>query len=272
MKRTLVLLVIAAGTILAAQEPGSETSTPGAAASANQPASRVYRSELCAKADTLAHAAQRGCIDKVREFLAANGIDSKNGSESESLRTAIRAGNRAIAQLLVENGAPVNPSATALWSPLAEAAYAKQFEIMKLLLKAGAKVDAPDHHGVTLLASTGYFDPGVVSILLDAGTDPNATDLAGATPLMRASGYGLKQTVQLLIEHHADVNRKDAKGRTALMHAAAGRKSDAIPLLLESGADPNARDIEGMSALDIADQTNNMGAIAMLSLAVKRSR
>jgi len=225
----------------------------------------------CAEADSLNRAVQRGCADKVREFLAANGIDSKNGGESDALRSAIRTGNKEIVQVLIKAGAPVNPSATALWSPLTDAAFGKHFDIMKVLLESGAKVDAPDHRGVTLLANTGFFDPKVTTILLDAGADPNATDREGATALMKASGYGIKETVKILIEHHADVNLRDASGRTALMHAAAGRRSDAIPVLLENGADPNARDSEGKSALDYADQSNNLGAFTMLSLAVKRS-
>jgi ankyrin repeat protein len=229
------------------------------------------RAELCAQANSLNRAVQRGCVEKVREFLAANGIDSKNGSESEALRTAIRSGNKEIVQLLINAGAPINPSLTALWSPLADAAFAKHFDIMKLLLQSGAKVDAPDHRGVPLLVGTGFFDPTVTSILLEAGSDPNAADREGETALMKASGHGVKESVKVLIEHHADVNRKDIKGWTALMHAAAGHLSDAIPLLLENGADPNARDSEGKSALDLADKSNNLGAIAMLSLAVKRS-
>lgn len=229
------------------------------------------RAELCAQADSLNRAAQRGCVEKVREFVAANGIDSKNGGESEALRTAIRSDNKEIAQLLINAGAPVNPSITTLWSPLADAAFAKHFEMMKLLLQSGAKVDAPDHRGMPLLVSTGFFDPTVTTILLEAGADTNAADREGETALMKASGYGVKETVKILIERHADVNRKDLKGRTALMHAAAGHRSDAIPLLLENGADPNVRDNEGKSALDLADQSNNLGAIAMLSLAVKRS-
>jgi ankyrin repeat protein len=229
------------------------------------------RAELCAQANSLNRAVQRGCVEKVREFLAANGIDSKNGSESEALRTAIRSGNKEIVQLLINAGAPINPSLTALWSPLADAAFAKHFDIMKLLLQSGAKVDAPDHRGVPLLVGTGFFDPTVTSILLEAGSDPNAADREGETALMKASGHGVKESVKVLIEHHADVNRKDVKGWTALMYAAAGHRSDAIPLLLENGADPNARDSEGKSALDLADKSNNLGAIAMLSLAVKRS-
>jgi hypothetical protein len=55
------------------------------------------------------------------------------------------------------------------------------------------------------------------------------------------------------------------------MHAPAGRFSDAIPLLLESGANPNACDYSCKSALDLANASNNLGAIAMLNLATKTS-
>ena len=263
MKNSFVIPVIGSaillGSVMRAQDAGDN----------RQP---VPSREVCATADTLIHAVQRGCADRVREIIAAQGIDSKNGSESEALRTAIRAGNKEVTQILIEAGAPVNPSETGLWSPLTDAAFGKHFDIMKLLIQSGAKVDAPDHRGVTLLANSGFFDPTTTTILLEAGADPNASDRDGATALMKASGYGLKQSVKILIEHHADVNRKDAKGRTALMHASAGRKSDAIPVLLENGADPNARDAEGNSALDYADKSNNLGAFTMLSLAVKRSQ
>lgn len=263
MKRTLAALVIFTRLLLALDLQVQE--------SIGNQQSQQARAELCAKADSLNRAAQRGCVEKVREFLASNGVDSKNGSESEALRIAIRSDNKEIAQLLINAGAPVNPSITTLWSPLADAAFAKHFDMMKLLLQSGAKVDAPDHRGMPLLLSTGFFDPTVTTILLEAGADTNAADREGETALMKASGSGVKETVKLLIEHHADVNRKDVKGRTALMHAAAGNRSDAIPLLLENGADPNVRDNEGKSALDLADKSNNLGAIAMLSLAVKRS-
>ena len=224
---------------------------------------------LCSKSDSLAHAASIGCVDKVREFLAKDGIDSKNGSESLALDAAIGSGNEPLVKLLIDAGAPVNPKDTKLFSPLGYAALPRHIEIMKLLLQAGAKVDAADHNGMTLLVGNGFFDPNVTGVLLEAGANVNAIDGKGETALMRASGYGFKQTVVVLIEHHADVNLKDSQGRTALMHAAAGRFSDAIPFLLGNAADPNARDNEGKTALDLADASNNLGAIAMLSVAVK---
>jgi ankyrin repeat protein len=226
---------------------------------------------LCSKADSVASAVSVGCTDKVRDFLAKDGIDSKNGSESLALQLAIRSGNEPLVKLLIDAGAPVNPKDTQLFSPLEDAATMRHIEIMKLLLQSGAKVDAADHHGRTLLVGNGFFDPNVTGILLEAGANVNAINEKYETALMKASGFGFKQVVTVLIEHRADVNLKDASGRTALMHAAAGRFSDAIPLLIESGADPNARDNEGKTALDLADASNNLGAIAMLSLAMKTS-
>jgi ankyrin repeat protein len=226
---------------------------------------------LCSKADSLASAASVGCTDKVRDLLAKDGIDSKNGSESAALQVAVSSGNGPIVKLLLDAGAPVNPVETKLWSPLAYAANSRHVEIMKLLLQAGAKVDAGDHNGMTLLAAEGFFDPNVTKVLLEAGANVNATDSKGETALMKASGFGFKQAVKVLIEHHADVNLKDSNGRTALMHAAAGRFSDAMPLLLEHGADPSARDNESKTALDLADASNNLGAIAMLSVATNKS-
>lgn len=226
---------------------------------------------LCSKADTLVRAASIGCTDRVREFLAKDGIDAKNGGESMSLRAAILSGNEPIAKLLLDAGAPFDP-VEAAQSPLAEAAFARQIGIMKLLLAAGAKVDSVDHHGVTFLVDSGVFDPRVITVLVEAGANVDATNGDGETVLMKASSLtSSEQTIKVLIEHHGDLNLRDNKGRTAVMHAASSCCSDAIPLLLQNGADPNARDNDGKTALDLAEASHNLGAIAILSYATKRS-
>jgi len=226
---------------------------------------------LCAAAQSMETAASLGCVDQLRYFLAKGGIDSKDGSESSALGKAIRSGNEAIVKLLIQGGAPVNPVQVSSLPPLAEAAHWHRIEIMKLLLKSGAKVDGLDSHGQTYLASFGFFDPSVLRILLDAGANPNATDEEGQTALMQAASYGYEESVRILIGHHADVNLRDHKGRTALMHAAMGGYVDAIPLLLENGADPNARDSEGKTAFDLA-QPRNQAAMKLLSEAMKESK
>jgi ankyrin repeat protein len=51
---------------------------------------------------------------------------------------------------------------------------------------------------------------------LDAGTDVNAKDKYGRTPLDEAARKGHKEIAKLLIAEGADVNAKDQWGRTPL--------------------------------------------------------
>ncbi len=220
---------------------------------------------LCASATTLSRAVSQNCVNRTRELLSKDGIDSKEGNESSALTAAIRLGNETIVTLLLDAGAPVNPVTTRLFAPLAEAAQARKPRIMATLLKRGANVDWQDHQGATYLASFGFFDTRVTKILLAAGANPNARDRKGETALMKASGYGYEDAVKLLVLYSADVNLTDNKGRSALMHAAAGRYIDAIPHLLANGADLYMRDLEGKTALDIAKASGNQFAVELLS-------
>jgi len=224
---------------------------------------------LCAAVQLLERAASLGCVEQLRAFLTKDGIDSKDGSESQALNRAISSGNEGIVKLLIQSGAPINPTQVSFWPPLSEAAHWRRIGIMRLLLKSGAKVDGLDSHGQTYLSSFGFFSPQVLRILLEAGANPNATAREGQTALMQAAGFGYEESVKTLIEYHADVNLVDHKGRTALMHAATGGYVDAIPLLLNNGADPDVRDSEGKTALDLALTSKNQVAIKLLSAAKK---
>ena len=54
---------------------------------------------------------------------------------------------------------------------------------------------------------------------LDAGTDVNAKETGGWTPLHFAAGYGRNEIVELLIAAGADVNAKNNRGGTPLGNA-----------------------------------------------------
>ena len=86
---------------------------------------------------------------------------------------------------------------------------------------------------------------------LDAGTDVNAKNEGGLTPLHDAAYGGHKEVAELLIAKGADVNAKDKHGRTPLLHAATWGRKEILELLIASGADVNAKSEDG-TPLDFA--------------------
>ena len=97
-----------------------------------------------------------------------------------------------------------------------------------------------------------------------AGTDINATDFLGWTPLRYAASSGEKEAVEILLDNGADVNVKDEYGSTPLHDASLGRHNEVVELLISRGADVNAKRKDGdtpldkATMLDIANETADL--------------
>jgi ankyrin repeat protein len=117
-------------------------------------------------------------------------------------------------------------------------------QALALLLHAGAAVDASNAFGKTaLMAAAQFGDLESVRLLLRAGASVNATTLPpekvkgndprGGTSHGGCEFYGIK---------HGE--------RTALMYAASNAPLSVIETLLSAGADSSLKDSEGSTALD----------------------
>ncbi len=96
---------------------------------------------------------------------------------------------------------------------------------------------------------------------LAAGSDVNAKDKLGRTPLHNAVGRSRKEITELLIAKGADVNASMENGKTPL-HYAIGRE-EVAELLIAASADVNATDINGDTPLDRAIEYNLSETIAL---------
>jgi cytohesin len=138
-------------------------------------------------------------------------------------------------------------------TPLHHAAHQGQAACLKVLLMAGADVDARDAAGASALHKA-CFNEHVecVRLLVEAGASIGAADVEGSTALHRAAHSGNVDCVRLLIEHKADVRAFDSSRGTPLHNASYAGRRDVLLLLIDAGAAVDAADEAGNSALHLA--------------------
>jgi ankyrin repeat protein len=149
---------------------------------------------------------------------------------------------------------------------LMHAALYASADVMELLLKKGAKINATNKAGETTLMWC-MHDKNKIALLLKYGADVNAAATSGNTPLLIGCiGNDKYETVKMLLDGGADVSANNKK-ETALMRAAMFGDTATISLLVNRGIDVNARNSEGETALVQAiKNSNRQVAIQLLEL------
>jgi len=196
-----------------------------------KPPTPLYYAALCGFYDLVEH-----LITKHPQDVNADG-----GYYVRPLVAALAGEHFQTADLLRHNGADLDVRGHYEKSPLHGAAYAGNFEVVRILIKYNpAYIHARDEYGWTPLhwASEGPNpkDGSVVRLLLEHGADINAQNQFGWTPLLWASYYGALEVVRLLLECSADVEAKKNGGRTALEIAADYGHDEVVELLRKHGA------------------------------------
>ncbi len=162
----------------------------------------------------------------------------------ETLVDLIRDGNREAVLAAITspdidlNAAEPDGSTALLW-----ATYKVDHELVRALLKAGAKANVTNHYGSSPLAEAVKLgDVDLVRMLLDAHADPNSPNQDNETALMLASSIGSLKIAEMLTAKGANVNAVESfRGQTALMWAAAESHPDVVDLLLAHRANVKVR-------------------------------
>ena len=147
-------------------------------------------------------------------------VDSKNDQGETPLHLVSRAKydpkDVLIARLLLDRGGDANAKRHDYCAPLHGVAYSGRFEVVRVLIDHGAKMDAVDRFLRTPLHTVSLGDyespeDGVrtARLLLERGVDMSARDNNRETPLHLASTSGRLEIVRVLLEHATVKNDQD---------------------------------------------------------------
>jgi ankyrin repeat protein len=118
------------------------------------------------------------------------------------------------------------------------AARGKKRETVKLLLDRGAdaSVRLPTRASTALHQAVAAGDVEIVKLLVNAGAEIDALNSNGETPLNYAAHHGAKDVVEFLASRGADLNSRSRTGLTPLLEAEGGGYKEAADLLRRLGA------------------------------------
>lgn len=132
------------------------------------------------------------------------------------------------------------------------AAYRNTAASLRLLVEAGAEVQAPQGIRVTnspLLFASMTGDRENVDLLLAHGADPSASPSHASTPLAAAVTFGYADVAQSLIDAGAAATLTESTGINLLHWAVISNHPGLIPVLVRAGVRPNATDENGFTPL-----------------------
>ncbi len=222
-------------------------------------------------------------------ILAASAMAAVPGS----LRDAVRSGDLAAVKALLDAGADVNERDQLGATPLLDAAWYGNEQIVRLLVEGGARVDATHDEGgstpldyavlrgneaiVHLLlergakskkalhTAAGHGRTEIVRLLIASGMPVDARDDAGFTPLDLAALQGNGETVDSLLVGGARVDvANPGSGATPLGEAAAKGNATGVAALLRAGADPARKDSDGLTPFENAVSGGHLEAARLL--------
>ena len=160
----------------------------------------------------------------------------------------------------------VTVAAPSVDAQLLEAVRAGDQGSVRALIEEGSDVNAGEADGTTPLHWAAYHSNlAIAELLVAAGADATAANRYGVSPISLAAVGGVAAIIELLLEAGADPNTVQGEGETVLMTAVRTGKLEAVEVLLDHGADVNAiEQWRGQTALMWAAAEGHAGIIPTL--------
>src|SRR5882724_10215584 len=164
-------------------------------------------------------------------------------------------------RILLDAGADINATDTFGRTVIFRASHHDQIDLMQVLVKAGVDLSVRDRQGLTVLLTAAIEKkPAVLRFLNKIGDKPETA----ADTLLFASAVGDLATVREQIANGVSVNGNGGKTPTPLMAAAGNGRASVVRLLLKAGADPNTADMFGITTMFVALRSTDLDTVMSL--------
>ncbi|XP_037094837.1 ankyrin repeat and KH domain-containing protein 1-like [Pollicipes pollicipes] len=207
-------------------------------------------------------------LDEAAAALTRMRSDSATDTTSQpSLVDACQHGNVPVVRRLLDEGSSVNETTEKGESLLALACHSGYYELAQVLLAMRANVEDRGMKGdctpLMEAATAGHVE--VVRLLIKHKADVNAQSSSGNTPLMYACSGGHVEVVRALLQAGANIEDANENGHTPLMEAASAGHVDVAQILLDHGAGINTHSNEFKeSALTLACYKGHLAMVRFL--------
>ncbi len=186
---------------------------------------------------------------------------------AQTIHDMIReADTAAIALLLKQNPSLIEAREFGDFTPMKTAVRTDNPELVRFLLRHGAKPDLPDRISFTPLEEAIRGENAEIAcLLLEAGADPNTLNTEDATaPLQLAAIAGNDELVRMLLAHRAKVDIGVRCTGTPLMEAAEAGHLSTVKILVQHGARLETIDGSERRPLDRALRGGNIDVVRYL--------
>jgi len=183
---------------------------------------------------------------------------------AQPLHDAAAAGDLALVEALIEEGASLDALNVARATALHLAVAANRTRVVEALLDGGAWLDVVSPiYGAPLHVAAERGSTDMVVLLLERGAEIDQRNPRGFTPLISAAAAGRLEAVQYLISRGACVDCRAGK-HFALMSAAINGHADVARALLDAGAFVNQSWDDGTTPLHEAIRNNEIETVELL--------
>jgi ankyrin repeat protein len=218
---------------------------------------------------TILHAAVDNKSIEGVKFILGTGKDPNCKTEEDAwtpLWIAACHGHSDITRMLLDAGANVNATNRKGCTALREASQIGATEVVRLLLEHSANVDLAPHdfQDAPLIVAAAKDHIEVVKLLLAAGANVRAQQSGGWSPLHYALMNKNEEMATRILEYSPNVNASTLACLRPLHLAALAGLTDIATRLLDLGSEIEARDTGDLTALRVAVQAGKLDTVKML--------